>query len=92
MQEEHGLCLEGTRRGKWTGMMNLTTLTLPDGVVIDGAVAGDKIGQSVSGKVDVNHDGISDLIIGSPNASPKQQEQCRNNNSDIWKEDMERRD
>ena len=26
---------------KWTGMMNLTTLTLPDGVVIDGAVAHD---------------------------------------------------
>ena len=24
----------------------------------------------MSGKVDVNHDGISDLIIGSPNASP----------------------
>ena len=47
-------------------MMNLTTLTLPDGVVIDGAVAGDKFGASVSGKVDVNHDGISDLIIGSP--------------------------
>ena len=26
---------------KWTGMMNLATLTLPDGVVIDGAVAHD---------------------------------------------------
>ena len=54
----------------WTGMMNLTTLTLPDGVVIDGAVAGDYFGFSVSGNVDVNHDGISDLIIGSPHASP----------------------
>ena len=41
---------------KWTGMMNLTALTLPDGVVIVGAVSGDKIGNSVSGKVDVNHD------------------------------------
>ena len=55
---------------KWTGMMNLATLTLPDGVVIDGAVAGDEFGHSVSGKVDVNHEGISDLIIGSPSASP----------------------
>ena len=58
MQEDHGLCLEGTRRGNGQGMMNLTTLTLPDGVVIDGAVAGDWFGNSVSGKVDVNHDGI----------------------------------
>ena len=54
----------------WTGMVNLTTLTLPDGVVIDGAIADDHFGYSVSGKVDVNHDGISDLIIGSPFASP----------------------
>ena len=54
----------------WTEMMNLSALTLPDGVVIDGAVAGDWFGQSVSGNVDVNHDGISDLIIGSPYASP----------------------
>ena len=50
--------------------MNLTTFTLPDGVVIDGAVTDDELGWSVSGKVDVNHDGISDLIIGGPWASP----------------------
>ena len=60
----------------WTGMMNLTTLTLLDGVVIDGAVANDNFGHSVSGKVDVNHDGISDLIIGSPNASPNNKNQA----------------
>ena len=73
-------------------MMNLTTLTLPDGVVIDGAVAGDHFRFSVSGNVDVNHDGISDLIIGSPNASPNNKNQAGTTTVIFWKEDMERRD
>ena len=41
-------------------------LRLPDGVVVDGAVAGDYFGHSVSGNID--------LIIGSPNRQEKQQQ------------------
>ena len=37
-----------------------------DGFIIQGDVAGDQLGNSVSGAGDVNGDGIGDLIVGAP--------------------------
>jgi hypothetical protein len=59
----------GSRSGFSTSF-NLSTLTGTNGFAINGIVAVDKSGSSVGGVGDINGDGISDLIIGAPNADP----------------------
>jgi hypothetical protein len=46
--------------------VDLTGLAASDGFVIQGDVAGDQAGRSVSSAGDVNGDGIDDLIVGAP--------------------------
>jgi hypothetical protein len=46
-------------------VIDLTTLTAAQGVVIQGDTAGDCAGFSVSGAGDVNGDGFDDLIVGA---------------------------
>ena len=45
--------------------LNLSTLNGSNGFAIDGIVANDRLGTSVSSAFDVNGDGIDDLIIGA---------------------------
>ncbi len=59
--------------GKRTGFvatLNLDNLNGSNGFRLDGALAGDGAGYSVSAAGDINGDGIGDLIIGAPNADP----------------------
>ncbi|MEM9968112.1 MAG: hypothetical protein AAF755_08445, partial [Pseudomonadota bacterium] len=51
-------------------LSQVTQNTNVDGYVINGSIAGDKSGYSVSGAGDVNGDGYEDLIIGAPEALP----------------------
>ncbi|MEE9344048.1 MAG: hypothetical protein V3U88_00410 [Methylococcales bacterium] len=53
-----------------SGMLDLSRLDGNDGFVINGAVDGDGLGNSVSGAGDVNGDGIDDLLIGASRADP----------------------
>jgi Ca2+-binding RTX toxin-like protein len=53
---------EGTSRA----LIDLTNLSASDGFIIIGDVAGDLLGNSVSGGGDVNGNGYDDLIIGAP--------------------------
>lgn len=58
---------EGT---EFTPTLALSDLNFSQGFAIDGAIATDRVGESVSGLGDVNGDGIGDLLIGAPQASP----------------------
>jgi hypothetical protein len=46
--------------------IDLTTLAASDGFYIQGDVAGDAAGGSVSSAGDINGDGLADLIVGAP--------------------------
>jgi len=59
----------GSRSG-FSSVLNLSGLNGSNGFRINGIAAGDRLGFSVSGAGDVNGDGIDDLIIGTPFASP----------------------
>ncbi len=50
--------------------LELSTLNGTNGFAINGALAGDYAGDSVSSAGDVNGDGISDVIVGAYRASP----------------------
>ncbi|MDP3549336.1 MAG: cadherin-like domain-containing protein [Novosphingobium sp.] len=46
--------------------VDLTSLSTSDGFIIQGDVAGDQAGRSVSSAGDINGDGFADLIVGAP--------------------------
>jgi hypothetical protein len=48
------------------GSVALASLDGIDGMRIDGTVANDRLGASVSGGADVNGDGLADIVIGAP--------------------------
>ena len=52
------------------GSMNLSSLTGPNGFVLQGVDAGDRSGDAVARAGDVNGDGIDDLIVGCRYADP----------------------
>lgn len=53
-----------------SGSFDVSTLTGTNGFIVTGFPAGSEGGYSVSGAGDVNADGISDLLIGAPDAAP----------------------
>ena len=57
--------------GKASGIANIdvTSLTTADGFIVQGDVANDRAGWSVSAAGDVNGDGIDDVIVGAPTGS-----------------------
>ena len=54
----------------WSSPISLSTLNGANGFALDGETANDQSGYSVSTAGDVNDDGIQDIIIGAPDASP----------------------
>ncbi len=55
--------------GKASGFgasINLAELTSSEGLLLNGPVAGDAFGKSVSSAGDINDHGFDDLIIGAP--------------------------
>lgn len=56
------------RNTRFSGTLDLTTLTATDGVVINGVSTGDSSGASVASGGDVNGDGFDDLVISAPKA------------------------
>ncbi|MEH1953967.1 beta strand repeat-containing protein [Nostoc sp.] len=59
----------GTNLGSG-GTFNLSDLNGTNGFIINGIASSDQSGTSVSNGGDINNDGIDDLIIGAPYASP----------------------
>lgn len=58
------------RSGNWSTPFDLNNLDVSTGVILQGRAAGDNAGFSVSGLEDVNGDGIADILVGAPEASP----------------------
>ncbi|WP_353930029.1 putative Ig domain-containing protein [Okeanomitos corallinicola TIOX110] len=56
--------------GGFSSTLELSTLNGSNGFTINGINLGDFSGRSVSSAGDINGDGIDDLILGAPNASP----------------------
>jgi Ca2+-binding RTX toxin-like protein len=50
-------------------VIDLTSLSVAEGFIIQGDVAGDQAGRSVSSAGDINGDGFDDLIVGSSRSS-----------------------
>ena len=61
--------LFGSRNG-FAPSLNLSSLNGSNGFAINGINRSDQSGTSVSGAGDINGDGIDDIIIGAPFASP----------------------
>lgn len=59
-----------TKENKFKSSFDLSSFTEADGFIINGAVAGDDIGDHVNRIGDFNSDGIDDFIISSKKASP----------------------
>ena len=59
------LLIEQMEDRRLLAVIDLATLTAPQGSIIFGAEAGDQSGRSVSNAGDVNGDGFDDLIIGA---------------------------
>ncbi|MEH2273586.1 MAG: hypothetical protein V7K40_01820 [Nostoc sp.] len=57
-------------KGGFGAQFNLSTLNGSNGFAINGINESDQSGTSVSSAGDINGDGIDDLIIGAPDASP----------------------
>jgi hypothetical protein len=58
------------RHGDFASILELSTLDGSNGFWIDGAAAAENSGRSVAGAGDVNGDGVDDLVVGAPFASP----------------------
>jgi hypothetical protein len=56
--------------GASPGNLNLAQLKASEGLMIDGAMAGDEAGKSVAAALDVNDDGHRDILLGAPSADP----------------------
>ncbi|ABA58553.1 Integrins alpha chain [Nitrosococcus oceani ATCC 19707] len=59
----------GTGEG-FPPVLELSALDGGNGFIINGVAAADHSGRSVSGAGDVNGDGLDDIVIGAPDASP----------------------
>jgi FG-GAP repeat len=57
-------------RGVWSAMVELSALSSGGGVTLNGIVAGDWSGWSLSAASDVNGGGFQDLLIGATAADP----------------------
>lgn len=57
-------------QGNWASPLQLSNLTGSNGFKINGEVANDWSGGSVSGVGDINGDGIDDIAIGASSSSP----------------------
>lgn len=75
-EEEAGTSYVVFGSDEFEGTLNLSDLNINRGFAIDGIVGGDgttpgdRSGEAVSGAGDVNNDGIDDLLVGAPQASP----------------------
>ena len=60
-------------QGAWSSPLELSNLNGVNGFIINGIAADDYSGFSVSSAGDVNGDGVEDILIGAPSASPGNQ-------------------
>ena len=64
----YGKAGTGSQFGTLVGgrqVLDTTGLSSTDGFILQGDVAGDELGESVSGAGDINNDGYDDLIVGA---------------------------
>ncbi|UCE03337.1 MAG: FG-GAP repeat protein [Candidatus Latescibacterota bacterium] len=59
----------GSRDG-FPALIDPSRLDGENGFIIEGAAAGDRSGWSVAGAGDLDDDGVVDLVVGAPSASP----------------------